>query len=97
MGTNFGNLPCMNNCIHTQTICFEMPGPYLGSICSEGFVTTVNCGYEPTAPFALLWLDTYTQLCLDETENLNHKLSISRPVALRNHAFKCNAEPLHTD
>ena len=53
MGTNFGKLPYINIGIHTETICFKMPGTYLGSICSEGFVTTVNCGNKPTAPFDL--------------------------------------------
>ena len=54
MGINFGKLPCISKCIHTETICFKMPGTYLGFICSEGFVTTVNCGNKPTAPFDLL-------------------------------------------
>ena len=49
MGTSLGKLPEIYNSIHTETICFKMPGTYLCSIYSEGFVTTVNCGNKPTA------------------------------------------------
>ena len=40
--------------------------------------------------------EIFAQSFVHEIENLNDPLNISSPVALLNHVFKCNAEPLRT-